>query len=125
MESIVALSRLSALAHDSRLAVFRHLVRVGHDGEAAGDIARAMDLAPNTLSAQLNALSAAGLVQSRREGRSIIYSANYDAIGALILYLMEDCCAGRDEVRRPILESVAASLVRPPISQASIAGERP
>ena len=105
MESNVALKRLSALAQESRLAVFRLLVKAGSAGMAAGEIARALEITPNTLSAQLTVLANAGLVASRRDGRSIIYAADYDAMGALLLYLMEDCCQGRPEVCAPLAQA--------------------
>jgi DNA-binding transcriptional ArsR family regulator len=104
MESQLAVKRLSALAQDGRLAVFRLLVKAGPDGIAAGDIAQALDLPPNTLSAQLTILANAGLVGSRRVGRSIIYSANYTGMSELLVYLMEDCCQGRPEVCAPLGE---------------------
>lgn len=103
MESKLALSQLSALAQDNRLAVFRLLVKAGRDGLPAGEIAAAMDVPPNTLSAQLNILSNAGLIEGNRQGRSIIYTANYDAISGLIVFLMEDCCQGREEVCAPVM----------------------
>ena len=103
METKAALSQLSALAQDNRLAVFRLLVKAGHDGLPAGDIAVALDVPPNTLSAQLNILSQSGLVTGQRQGRSIIYSANFDAISGLIVFLMEDCCEGREDVCAPVL----------------------
>ena len=99
-----AISRLAALAQESRLEVFRLLVRAGPDGVAAGDIARGLDITPNTLSAQLNILSNAGLIASRREGRSIIYAAQYDTMSELLRYLMEDCCQGRAEVCAPLAD---------------------
>ena len=98
MKTKIALSQLSALAQENRLAVFRLLVKAGHDGLPAGDIATALNVPPNTLSAQLNILSQAGLVTGQRQGRSIIYSANFDAISGLIVFLMEDCCEGRTDV---------------------------
>ena len=104
METKIALSQLSALAQENRLAVFRLLVKAGHDGLPAGDIATALNVPPNTLSAQLNILSQAGLVTGQRQGRSIIYSANFDAISGLIVFLMEDCCEGRTDVCAPVLE---------------------
>lgn len=104
MESSIAVKRLSALAQDNRLAVFRLLVRAGPDGVAAGDIARALDTTPNTLSAQLAVLANADLVTSRRDGRSIIYAAAYDGMSELLRYLMEDCCQGRPEVCAPLAE---------------------
>jgi len=105
MESNLAIKRLAALAQESRLAVFRLLIKAGHEGLAAGEIARALEITPNTLSAQLAVLSNAGLVTSRRDGRSIIYVAAYDAMGDLLLYLMEDCCQGRPEICTPLAET--------------------
>lgn len=105
METEAALPKLSALAHDGRLAVFRLLVKAGPDGMAAGDIARTLDTAANTMSAQLLVLSNAGLIRARREGRSIIYAADYGAIGALLLFLTEDCCGGRPEICAPLTAS--------------------
>ena len=102
MESDVAIKRLSALAQDSRLAVFRLLVKAGHDGIAAGEIARVLKITPNTLSAQLTILSNAGMVTSRREGRSIIYAAGYDRMRELLAFLMEDCCGGNAEICGPL-----------------------
>jgi len=107
METQAALSGLSALAQEGRLAVFRLLVKVGPDGLAAGDIARKTDTAPNTLSAQLLILANAGLVRARREGRSIIYSADYDRMGSLLLFLTEDCCGGRAEICAPLMQTVS------------------
>ena len=107
MELNDAIKRLSALAQDSRLAVFRLLVRVGRDGLAAGEIARSLEITPNTLSSQLNILSNAELVTSRRDGRSIIYAADFDAMGALLVYLTEDCCGGRPEICAPLAEVAA------------------
>jgi DNA-binding transcriptional ArsR family regulator len=104
MESEFAIKRLSALAQEGRLAVFRLLVKAGPGGIAAGEIAQTLDLPQNTLSAQLTILANAGLVGSRRAGRSIIYSANYDAMSELLVYLMEDCCQGRPEVCAPLSE---------------------
>lgn len=102
MEFTIAVKRLSALAQDSRLAVFRLLVKAGQKGVAAGDIARTLDITPNTLSAQLTVLGNAGLVTSRRDGRSIIYAAAYEAMSELLLYLMEACCQGRPEICAPL-----------------------
>ena len=65
-------------------------------------MARRLGVLPNTLSASLNVLSHAGLIDSRREGRSIIYSANYDAMRELLAFLMEDCCGGSPEICAPL-----------------------
>ncbi len=102
MESETAIRRLSALAQEARLAVFCLLVKAGPEGRAAGDIARALDVAPNTLSAQLLVLANAGLIGARREGRSIIYSIKFDAMRALLGFLTEDCCGGRPELCAPL-----------------------
>jgi ArsR family transcriptional regulator, arsenate/arsenite/antimonite-responsive transcriptional repressor len=102
MESMIAIKRLSALSQESRLAVFRMLIKAGPEGVPAGEIARALDITPNTLSAQLTILANAGLVTSRRDGRSIIYAAGYDSMSELLVYLLEDCCQGRPEVCAPL-----------------------
>lgn len=107
MESITAVKRLSALAQGSRLAVFRLLIQAGPDGLAAGDIARRLEITPNTLSTQLAILSNAGLVTGRREGRSIIYAADFGGMSELLVYLMEDCCQGRPEVCAPLAQAAA------------------
>ena len=101
METDTAIKRLSALAQESRLEVFRLLVKAGPDGMAAGDIARAMGTPANTLSAQLLTLANAGLVRARRDGRSIIYAVNFDAMRDLLSFLTEDCCGGRPEMCAP------------------------
>lgn len=93
-----AVEALSALAHAHRLAVFRLLVRAGADGVSAGEIAREVGALPNTLSSHLTILDHAGLIRSRRKGRSIIYSANYDRMRDLLGFLVDDCCAGRPEI---------------------------
>jgi DNA-binding transcriptional ArsR family regulator len=98
MEAQAAIGALGALAHAGRLEVFRLLVRAGPPGLAAGEIARATGSLPNTLSTNLGILASAGLVASRREGRSIIYTAGYERMRELLGFLMEDCCAGRPEV---------------------------
>jgi DNA-binding transcriptional ArsR family regulator len=103
-----AVGRLSALAQDSRLDVFRLLVKAGPDGMAAGDIARKLKTAPNTLSAQLLILSNAGLIRARREGRSIIYAADFAGMSDLLLFLTEDCCGGNAQVCAPLMQTVNA-----------------
>jgi len=102
MESNSAVTALSALAHEGRLEIFRLLVRAGDGGMAAGEIARATGVLPNTLSSNLNILSGAGLVTSRRAGRSIIYTAAYDRMRDLLAFLMEDCCAGNATICAPL-----------------------
>lgn len=93
-----AVEALSALAHASRLAVFRLLVRAGADGLPAGEIAREVGARPNTLSTHLTILGHAGLIRSRRDGRSVIYAADYEGMRDLLGFLVADCCAGRPEI---------------------------
>jgi DNA-binding transcriptional ArsR family regulator len=104
METSAAVGALSALAHPGRLQVFRLLVQAGPEGLAAGEIARATGSLANTLSTNLNILAGAGLITSRREGRSIIYSAGYARMRELLAFLMEDCCAGRPEICAPLAQ---------------------
>lgn len=103
MNGEAAIGALSALAHGGRLDVFRLLVKAGPPGLSAGDIARATETRPNTLSTNLNILSNARLVTSRRDGRSIIYTANYDSMRELLAFLMEDCCNGSPEICAPLV----------------------
>lgn len=102
MESYTAIEAFSALAHPGRLAAFRLLVRAGAEGVPAGEVARALDIPANTMSTQLAILTRSGLIRSRRESRSIIYTADYPQITALLGFLMEDCCQGRPEICAPI-----------------------
>lgn len=92
METLTASERLAALAHESRLEIFRRLVQRGPDGLPAGEIAEALAIAPPTLSFHLAHLARAGLVRSRRAGRSILYSADYDSMRELVGFLFENCC---------------------------------
>ncbi|MBI1329006.1 MAG: metalloregulator ArsR/SmtB family transcription factor [Alphaproteobacteria bacterium] len=98
MESKDALTALSALAQETRLAIFRHLVIAGPDGVSAGSIAEALGTPAPTLSFHLKELERAGLIAQRRAGRSLIYAARYDGMRALLSFLMKDCCAGRPEI---------------------------
>jgi ArsR family transcriptional regulator, arsenate/arsenite/antimonite-responsive transcriptional repressor len=92
MEKSTAVSALAALAQDNRLDVFRLLVEAGPDGLPAGEVASALGLAPNTLTFHFDRLRVAGLVTVRREGRSMIYAARFEAMNALIAFLTENCC---------------------------------
>ena len=103
MDMKEAVTALESLAHETRLSVFRLLVQAGPDGLSAGDIAERLGALQNTMSSHLNKLGRAGIVHSRRDGRHIIYSANFAALSSLILYLMEDCCGGSAEVCNPIV----------------------
>jgi ArsR family transcriptional regulator len=94
MEKTDVVSALAALAQDNRLDVFRLLVQAGPDGMPAGAVAEALALAPNTLTFHFDRLRTAGLVTARREGRSIIYAAQFAQMNALIAFLTENCCGG-------------------------------
>ncbi len=94
MEKHDAVTALSALAQDNRLDVFRLLVQAGPDGMAAGQVAEALDIAPNTLTFHFDRLRVAGLIAVRRDGRSMIYTARYEAMNGLVSYLSDNCCAG-------------------------------
>jgi DNA-binding transcriptional ArsR family regulator len=94
MDNRSAVSLLTALAQESRLAVFRLLVEQGPEGLPAGKIGEHLGVPPATLSFHLKELSHAGLVQSRQESRFVFYSANYGAMNSLLAFLTENCCAG-------------------------------
>ena len=94
METKTAVSALSALSHESRLAAFRQLVQAGPDGLSVGELRERLDLPPATLTAHLNVLRAAALVHDQREGRVIRVRANYLQMNALLAYLTENCCEG-------------------------------
>lgn len=95
MELNIAVGALGALAHETRLQIFRQLVRAGAPGLSVGKIAEVLAIEANgRLSFHLKELVAAGLVSSRQEGRFIFYSTDYAAMNALLRYLTEDCCGG-------------------------------
>ena len=106
MDTNRATKALGALSQETRLETFRLLIRAGTGGMAAGEIARTLDIPHNTMSSHLSILANSGLVGSRRDGRSIIYSVNFDGTRELLAFLMEDCCQGRPEVCAPVLDSV-------------------
>ena len=96
------MAAMAALSQATRLATFRLLVRREPEGVAAGELARLIDIPQNTMSAHLATLARAGLVRGERRVRSIIYRAHYDAMGELLAYLVEDCCAGSPEICAPL-----------------------
>jgi len=104
MELSEATETLSALSHEGRLAVFRLLVEAGPEGLAAGEISRRLGVPASSMSSSLAILERAGLVTSRRDGRSIIYAAGFAKMAALLAYLMKDCCAGSPQICAPIAE---------------------
>ena len=94
METRDAVGALAALAQDTRLAGFRALVAAGPEGLAAGALAEKLDVPPATLSFHLATLAEAGLVTATRNGRSIVYAADFAAMNALLAFLTENCCGG-------------------------------
>src|SRR6266403_43492 len=94
MKKTDAVEALAALAQDNRLDVFRLLVQAGPEGMSAGAVSTALDLAPNTLTSHFDRLRTAGLVSVRREGRSMIYAAQFETMNSLLSYLTENCCGG-------------------------------
>jgi DNA-binding transcriptional ArsR family regulator len=101
MENADAVAALAALAQDNRLDVFRLLVQAGPEGMPAGKVAEQLDLAPNTLTFHFDRLRLAGLVTVRREGRSMIYAAQFEAMNSLLGFLSENCCQGMPEKCAP------------------------
>ncbi len=106
-ESEQAILALAALAQQTRLDVFRLLVRHEPEGLPAGEVARALAVPHNTMSAHLAVLSRAGLVAARRHGRSIIYRAGLARFREVAQFLLKDCCEGRPEVCAPLVEDLA------------------
>ena len=94
MEKTDAISALSALAQDTRLDIFRLLVQAGSEGRPVGHLGEKLGLPSATLSFHLTQLKHASLVTFRREGRSLIYTANFEAMNGLMAYLTENCCGG-------------------------------
>lgn len=107
MEERQALMSFAALSQETRLQIVRMLVVAGPDGMAAGTIAERLEVSPSNVSFHLKELDRAGLISQQREARSIIYTASYDALGGLVRFLMEDCCAGHPEICAPAAEVAA------------------
>src|ERR1700680_3352078 len=102
MKKADVVAALAALAQDNRLDVFRLLVEAGPEGRPAGAVAAALDLAPNTLTFHFDRLRTAELVTVRREGRSMIYAAQFDTMNELLGFLTENCCGGAPEKCTPV-----------------------
>ncbi|TGS48499.1 MULTISPECIES: metalloregulator ArsR/SmtB family transcription factor [unclassified Mesorhizobium] len=103
MDERQAMSAFAALSQETRLRILRHLVIAGPDGIAAGAIAEKVEVSASNVSFHLKELERAGLVSVRRDSRSMVYSAEYEALSGLIRFLMEDCCSGRPEICAPAL----------------------
>jgi DNA-binding transcriptional ArsR family regulator len=110
MELKSALDALSALAQPTRLKAFRRLIRAYPDEVPAGEIARLAKVPHNTMSTHLAALTRAGLIAVRREGRTMNYRADLEGFRALIRFLMRDCCGGRTEVCAPLFVELQCCL---------------
>ena len=113
MDKDDAITAFTALAQITRLDVVRLLVRAGPEGLPAGDISKTLGVPHNTLSTHLALLTRAGLIRSRREGRSIIYAPDFGGMQNLIGFLMQDCCNGRPEVCQPVLDGLQAACCGP------------
>ncbi len=113
MESKDAVLALSALAQENRLGVFRLLVQAGAAGMSAGSIADEMKIAAPTLSFHLAQLRHAGLVDVKRDGRSLIYAADYDGMNGLMAFLTENCCGGdAAKCNVPVCDPDSATMTR-------------
>lgn len=106
MDKKDTLNALAALGQETRLDVFRLLVRAGPEGIAAGEIATRLDTIQNTMSAHLKVLAHAGLIRPERDGRIVRYVADMTGFRDLLAYLMEDCCNGAPELCRPVINAV-------------------
>lgn len=104
-----AVDALGALAHETRLAVFRALVKAGPDGMIAGAIAEHCGVPPSTMSHHLATLERAGMVQSERESRLIRYRADFAGMRRLLTFLMEDCCQGAPEMCGDLLAGITCA----------------
>ena len=109
MDKKPALAALSALGQDTRLEVFRLLVKAGADGLPAGEIASRLGTVQNTMSAHLKVLDHAGLVRAERDGRVVRYVADMTCFRDLLAYLMEDCCNGAPELCRPVIQAITCN----------------
>lgn len=103
MDDIATLNAMSALAQPTRLRVFRLLVNHEPDGIAAGELARAVGVPQNTMSSHLAILTQAGLIRGERQSRSILYRADLGRFREMMLYLLQDCCAGRPDICAPLI----------------------
>ena len=110
MDQRQALISFGALSQETRLQIIRMLVVAGPNGMSAGTIAENAEVSPSNVSFHLKELERAGLINQQRESRSIIYSASYNALGGLVRFLLEDCCAGHPEICAPAAAVAACCL---------------
>lgn len=118
MKTSNAVAALAALAQENRLAIFRLLVEAGPEGMAAGQVAERLGLAPNTLTFHFDRLRFAGLVTVRRDGRSMIYAAQFEAMNDLVCFLTENCCQGAHEKCTPVTVCEPKELSHEAVSRA-------
>ncbi|MCA8883541.1 MAG: helix-turn-helix transcriptional regulator [Rhodobacteraceae bacterium] len=109
MDKTQAIAALSALSQPTRLDVFRLLVKAGDAGMLSGEIGAALDVRPNTMSANLSVLLGAGLVRNTRQGRSIRYHADMEGMRSLLAFLMQDCCGGRPELCQNVMAEITCA----------------
>ncbi len=107
METKIAAETFAALSQERRVEILQLLVRTGPDGVAAGDLADALKTAAPTMSFHLKELQNAGLISSRKEGRRVIYAADYGGLRGLVEFLMADCCQGDPRLCGPYIVSAS------------------
>ena len=106
MDKNSSLAALAALGQETRLEIFRLLVRAGAEGIPAGEVAVRVGAVQNTTSSHLKILTHAGLIRPERDGRTVRYMADMNGFRDLLAYLMEDCCNGSPELCRPVINAV-------------------
>ncbi len=107
MDINTATPTFAALAHETRLSVFKLLVEAGPNGLSAGEVGNKLDVVQNTMSSHLSILSQSDLISKERAGRSLIYRANYETMSNLITFLLQDCCKGSKDVTEPVTAAIA------------------
>ncbi len=108
MEMTEAATAFDALGHPRRLQVFRLLVQAGPSGIAAGEIARALNIPPPSLTPHLQTLQRASLIVARRDGRSVIYVVDFQGLKGLLAFLLDECCQGLESCAPSTVESCRA-----------------
>jgi ArsR family transcriptional regulator, arsenate/arsenite/antimonite-responsive transcriptional repressor len=109
MKKTDALAAFGALSQETRLDVFRRLLRAHPGAMPAGDLAKDLEIPASTLSTHLAILARAGLVTAERRGRTILYAADTEGAKELLTYLINDCCGGKPELCRPLLDAAMPS----------------
>ncbi|MZR30398.1 ArsR/SmtB family transcription factor [Sneathiella litorea] len=109
MDENKTLRALAALSQKTRLDVFRLLVKAGFEGMPAGEIGEKLNVRQNTMSTNLSILVNAGLIRNERQGRTVRYFADFDAMRGLLAFLMDDCCNGRPEICEGVFDEINCS----------------